>query len=69
LSKKNSLWLDIAFIAVGIITMVLLFMPKDYTEYRYAGYAGAGIFVAFMVWREVRRKRREKKSGEKESGE
>ncbi len=55
--EKNSLWLDIAFIVVGILTMVLLFMPKYYTEYRVAGYVGVGMFLIFLVWREVKRRR------------
>ncbi len=59
-NERNSLWLDVAFIVVGILTMVLLFMPKYYTEYRYAGYAGVGVFLIFLVWREVRRKRKAK---------
>ena len=59
-NEKNSLWLDIAFIVVGILTMVSLFMPKYYTGYRYAGYAGVGVFLIFLVWREVKRKRKEK---------
>jgi hypothetical protein len=62
-NAKNNLWLDIAFIVVGILTTVLLFMPAHYVAYRQAGYVGVGIFAIFMVWRQVRR-RREKKAEE-----
>ena len=54
---KNTLWPDIAFTVVGIITLLLLFMPKYYTEYRVAGYVGVGVFLIFLVWREVKRRR------------
>ena len=62
--EKNTLWLDIAFTVVGIITLLLLFMPKYYTEYRVAGYVGAGIFVGFLIWRELSRRQEKKESGE-----
>ncbi len=63
-NDKKSLWLDIAFTGVGVITLLLLLMPVQYIEYRWAGYAGVGIFIGFMVWRETKRKRREKERGE-----
>jgi membrane protein implicated in regulation of membrane protease activity len=59
LSKKNSLWLDMILIAVGVITLLLLFMPKYYTEYRVAGYVGVGVFLICLGWREMKRKKKE----------
>ena len=65
-NPKNSIWLDIAFIVVGVIILLLLFMPAQYAGYRLAGYIGVGIFLLFLVWREVRRK---KEKGKKENAD
>ena len=62
--KKPTLWLDIAFIVIGVITLLLLFLPRAYAGYRIAGYVGAGVFVLFMLWREVRRRCAEKEGVE-----
>ncbi len=62
--EKNNLWLDIAFTVVGLVTLLLLFMPAQYAGYRVVGYVGTGIFVGFLIWRELSRRREKKKSGE-----
>ena len=60
---KRNFWSDLLFIAIGVITLVLLFMPEPYKEWRMAGYIGVGIFLAYLIIREVRRKR-SKQGGE-----
>ena len=62
-NSKKHIWLDIVFILVGLITLLLLFMPEMYMEYRYVGYAGVGVFLVFLLIREYLRKK-EKKSEE-----
>jgi len=62
--SKQGLALDLVFIVVGILVTVLLFMPEYYTGYRTAGYVGVGVFLIFLVWRRMRRKRAEKEEGQ-----
>ena len=63
-TPKREMWLDWAFIALGLVILLLLFMPEQYIEYRYAGYAGVAVFLVFLIWREYRRKKAKKAGNE-----
>lgn len=53
----RSMGADIFFIVVGLIALLLLFMPVEYMGCRYAGYASGSLFLVWLVVREVSRKR------------
>lgn len=62
---KTTLWIDLVMILFGIVTLLLLFMPNYYRDYRYAGYITSALFLVFLAVREYRRKRKDKHKKEK----
>ncbi|MDR0954736.1 MAG: hypothetical protein LBM20_05075 [Rikenellaceae bacterium] len=62
MSEKRDRQIDLLFIVLGLLILVLLFMPDPYADYRTAGYVGVAVFLAFLLVREIRRRRRVKKA-------
>lgn len=68
-NSKKSIWIDIAFMLFGVITLLLLFMPVEFYGYRIAGYVGVLVFLIFMFIRERKRKREKKEQEQYEQSQ